>query len=136
MEQCKLCATSQACKDCEGESQQGAAVQASDKACSESAHMGCDFKTWGQQNLYTYLTKSLMQMLMLIFWMTSLCNSSQPNSLMRMWDMSYVNNLCKQWLPTHMCTYPSISPTYSIGSELSLYEQTANLLHSLALFVV
>ena len=48
----------------------------------------------------------------------------------------HVNNLCKQWLPTRMRTYPSISPTCSIGSEMSLYEQKANLLHSLALFVV
>ena len=59
----------------------------------------------------------------------------QENEL-RMWDMSYVNNLCKQWPPTHICTYPSISPTDSIVSELSLHEQIAYSLHSLTLLVV
>ena len=53
-----------------------------------------------------------------------------------MWDMSYVSNLHDHWPPTRMRTYPSISLAYSIGSELSLYEQKANLFHSLALFVV
>ena len=43
---------------------------------------------------------------------------------------------CKQWPPTRMHTYPCIYPTYLIESELSLYEQKATLLHSLALFVV
>ena len=38
--------------DCGGENWQGAAVQASGKACSESACIDCDFKARDNKNLY------------------------------------------------------------------------------------